>query len=273
MRILVRALPLLLAAFVCATAIAETGTRTLVNRLAKHADFRVRVRAALELGKTEDHSVRPPLEKALRDRNPAVRAAAAAALNVLGDPRAIPALRRLARDESSSVRAQAKASATALEKLKDQPKPKVLVQLGDVSANQTVKREKGSRRLLGQFKRSSSKSLRRLPGVRVLPDSVDPQRAARGQSVPVVMVTGRVHRAELSREGDSLVCSAKVEFVIHKMPGGAIASLFSGSARGKTSARVARDRKKVAELRRDVVEAAVASAMRRAPHAILAAAK
>ena len=75
----------------------------------------------------------------------------------------------------------------------------------------------------------------------------------------------------MRREGDSVVYSAKVEYVVHRMPERAIASLVSGSARGKASSSVMQDEKRLAALRLDVLSAAVASAMRRAPEAIRAA--
>src|ERR1700722_14639558 len=63
-------------------------------------DFRLRVSAALTLGKTHAEGARPLLEQALSDAPPAVRTAAAAALAVYGDPLAIPALAR-AKDDAS----------------------------------------------------------------------------------------------------------------------------------------------------------------------------
>ena len=57
-------------------------------------DFRVRVTAALALGRSRDVTVRPLLERALSDANAAVRTAAAAALGVLGDVGAVAALQR-----------------------------------------------------------------------------------------------------------------------------------------------------------------------------------
>ena len=56
--------------------------------LAIGTDFRLRVAAALSLGKSKSAGARPALEKALGDPNPAVRAAAAAGLGASGDPAA-----------------------------------------------------------------------------------------------------------------------------------------------------------------------------------------
>src|SRR4051794_33153923 len=57
----------------------------LTRALVTGADFRLRVSAALSLGKTRSKAAVPALTNALDDAHPAVRAAAAAALGVLGD--------------------------------------------------------------------------------------------------------------------------------------------------------------------------------------------
>src|SRR5262249_17354866 len=63
---------------------------------------RIRVAAALALGKSKSPGARPALEKALGDAHPAVRSAAAAALGTLGDARAIPALKTALGTESDA---------------------------------------------------------------------------------------------------------------------------------------------------------------------------
>src|ERR1041385_635192 len=86
----------------------------LLQKLARGPDFRVRVSAALQLGKTKSAIARSALETALDDENAAVRAAAAAALKVIGDPTAINALARHENDGSAAVRSQIKTSLAAL---------------------------------------------------------------------------------------------------------------------------------------------------------------
>ena len=61
----------------------------LIQKLEEGSDFRVRVQAALELGKTHGRSARLALETALDDENAAVRAAAAAGLKVMRNPDAL----------------------------------------------------------------------------------------------------------------------------------------------------------------------------------------
>lgn len=82
-------------------------------------DFRVRVQAAFALGNTRDASVRPALERALSDQNPAVRAAAATSLGRLGSPRSMSALQRARRDSSAAVR---RAAEGAIRELEERPR-------------------------------------------------------------------------------------------------------------------------------------------------------
>jgi hypothetical protein len=76
--------------------------------LTEHANFKVRVQAALVLGKLHDPSASTCLTKAFADQNPSVRAMAAQALGQLGDVANAEALQMLAtRDSDAFVRAQA----------------------------------------------------------------------------------------------------------------------------------------------------------------------
>ena len=76
--------------------------------LTDHANFKVRVQAALVLGKLHDPSASTCLTKAFADQNPSVRAMAAQALGQLGDVANAEALQMLAtRDIDAFVRAQA----------------------------------------------------------------------------------------------------------------------------------------------------------------------
>jgi len=278
MRRVLRALALGVVLLVAATTTARSSVSELIQKLERGEDFRVRVAAALELGKRKQSAARRPLERALADENPAVRAAAAAALRVLGDRRALKALRERLNDPSQAVRSQIESSIAALEP--DEPaegsqaaaaRAEVLVQLGEISAPHDQELPKQARaKLLKHFRRDSRKNLGQLPGVQVLPD-VSGAATQTGRSLPLVMVTGRLRSAKMTQEGDQVVYSAKVEYIMHRMPGRAIASLVSGSAKAKAESAVARDEKRLAELRQEAVSAAISSAMRRAPDAIRAA--
>jgi HEAT repeats len=78
-----------------------------VHDLASSSDFRVRVSAALEIGRSKPPGAREALEAALNDSHAAVRVAAAEALGSLEERAAVPALQdHLASDSSANVRAQ-----------------------------------------------------------------------------------------------------------------------------------------------------------------------
>ena len=249
-----------------APVLAKPALDELIGQLKEGKDFRVRVQAALQLGKTMDPAALAPLVGALDDDNASVRAAAVAALESLGDMRAIPPLKEHRLDRSEAVRKQIKSSLAELEAQGlDAPKPKVLVKLGIMKNGSGVK----SKRIESDLASASRQKLGELPGVKVLLEGDD----GAGRKTPVVMVTGSVEQLKASREGSAIIYTAKVEYVLHTMPEQSIAAKVSGSASAQASEQEANDQVKSAQLRKDVLEAAIASALRRAPPALLAAAR
>jgi hypothetical protein len=252
-------------------ALAKPGTSELVARLRSGGDFRVRVQAALQLGRSEQIKAVAPLVDALDDPHASVRAAAAAGLKMLGDPRALGALKQHRLDPSDPVRAQVHDAIAALEVERDEPevKPKVFVKLGDVRNGTSVKSPAIEKTILTQ----SRKNLDELPGIEVLPNDDEVVAAAEEQDIPVVMVTTSIQKLSASREGNSIVYSANIEYLVHSMPDQVIAARVAGSASTSASEKDAKDKAKSAALRREVVEAAVKSALARASAALIAAAR
>jgi hypothetical protein len=210
----------------------------------------------------------------LEDANAAVRAACAAALRVLGDTRALPALERARNDESSAVKAQIESTITALEQRKNQGKGgqgrasgQVLVQVGQVR-NATTRQVGG---LVAELKSRSRERLMSLPGVEVLSEQEDADATAKRRKVPVVMLTGHLRQLDERERGGEMEYAAQVEFIIHRMPGRSIQGKVSGSARVRGDLSRAKDAKQHAEMRRNVIEAAIDSAMKRAGEALAAA--
>jgi hypothetical protein len=260
------ALASLLVVIVSATPAFAKPLDELIGQLRDGKDFRVRVQAALQLGKSMDPAAFNPLVAALDDDNASVRAAAVAALESLGDTRAIAPLKEHRLDRSDAVRKQIKSSLAELESQGlDAPKPKVLVKLGIMKNGSGVK----SKRIESDLAQASRQKLGELPGVKVLNEGDD----GAGRKTPVVMVTGSVEQLKASREGSAIVYSAKVEYVLHTMPEQSIAAKVSGSASAQASEQEANDQARSAQLRKDVLEAAIASALRRAPPALIAAAR
>jgi HEAT repeats len=259
--------------FSVSSALATPGLDELVDQLKTGADFRVRVSAALQLGKSLTGDAAAPLEAALDDPNASVRAAAAAALKNLGDQKALEVLKAHRGDRSEAVRAQVHAAIKSLEEERvTGPRTKVLVKIGIMKNESGVK----SKKIESELADSSRRKLGELPGVRVL--ASDGSGSGNGSNskpstLPVVMVTGNVSELKASREGRSITYSASVEYVLHTMPEQSIAAKVSGRASATASEQDSGDADKLAELRRSVLEAAIASALRRAPPALLAAAR
>jgi hypothetical protein len=269
MRRLAALAALVLAPLVAAAPASAQPVSELIQKLEQGADFRVRVQAALELGKSTGRPSRLALESALDDENAAVRAAAAAGLKVMKDPAALPALRAHQGDPSAAVRAQIKNSIESLRAASDAAagggkKPEVQVMMGKIRSTSTTTSE--------DVARASKQKLGELPGVAVVEESAAPPPPSR-KDVPTVMLTGRVKQLEQSRVGTSVIYLASIEFVLHKMPGQTIKGVVSGSARATGSADEVADARALADLRRSALEAAIDSAVRRAPQALRAAAQ
>lgn len=257
----------------------DSSVATLARKLEQGPDFRIRVQAALELGKSTSRrdQARAALEVGLEDANAAVRAACAAALRVLGDVGALPALRRAQEDESSAVKAQIAGTIAALEQKArgdtgssaGHSRGQVLVQVGQV--RNATKREVGG--LVQEFKTHSKERLQALPGIELLHEQDDPDATARRRKQPVVMLTGHLRQLDERERGGEMEYAAEVEFIIHRMPGRSIQGKVSGSARVRSGLAEVKSAKQQAELRRNVIEAAIDSAMKRAAEALVAAAK
>jgi hypothetical protein len=253
-------------------ALGEPSVRDLLRQLQGGEDFRVRVQAALSLGKTGDEQVIEPLVKALDDENASVRAAAAAALKNMGNRRAIPALKQHRLDRSEAVRNQVNAAIAALESSEadSDGTPKVLVKLGVMKNGSSVK----SSKIETQLASSSRRTLAGLPGIAVVAEEqADADSGSSSNKLPMVMVSGKIQELKASREGTTIIYSASVEYIVHTMPEHSIAAKVSGSAKATASEQEAKDKTRSAELRKAVLEAAIASALRRAPSALMAAAK
>jgi hypothetical protein len=247
---------------------APPSVRELIERLARSDDFRVRVQAALELGKSAEPDALDPLIRALDDQNASVRTAAAAALGQLGDEAAIPALKEKRLDRSESVRKQIQATLAALTaEPSGDPPARLLVKIGAMRNQTAVK----SRQIEAELEKESRKKLDELPGVRVIARSDEATQSAK--QLPVVMVSGHIQKLQASRDGTDVVYSASVEYILHTMPDQSIAAKVSGSASGSLTRDEAKNQARAAELRHQVLGAAIASALRRAPRALLAAAR
>lgn len=262
---------LLAVLFLHSAAMARPSVADLVDKLRGNGDFRIRVQAALELGKAEPSKALLPLVVALEDRHASVRAAAAAALKALGDPEALSALEQHRFDSSDPARRQIQQAIESLRAAAPQavPKPQLLVKLGPLQNGTRVKSPTIERTILVESRRK----LDELPGIEVLPSDASLSGYGHREDIPVVLVTTSIQKLSAVRDGDSIVYSANIEYLVHTMPDETIAARVAGSASTSASEQDAKSKTKSAELRREVVEAAVKSALRRASSALLAAAR
>jgi hypothetical protein len=229
------------------------------------SDFRLRVSAALALGKSKSPLARGPLEEQLaKDDQEAVRAAAAAGLGALGEPAAVPALERAAaNDKSSSVRETAKAS---LEKLRSSKtsapagNARVLVKIGKLLNKSGVK----GADMVGRFKGATRAEAQKIPGVEVLADGADARAAGKSRGLPVLVLDGTLR--DLSPRGKGGL-GAEVEYIVKREQS------LKGSVKGKGAVEdgaSTRDAAAEKELQDQAMAAAVESALRGAPAVILA---
>jgi hypothetical protein len=132
-----RALALLCAAWLLAGRPAVAGKVEELSRiLAEDASFKVRVQAALLLGKLGDRGAAEALIRALGDDHKMVRGTAAQSLGRLGAPEAVPALRALiARERDGFVRGQAEKALAALGPAQGEPsgRGKIYLRFGPFS--------------------------------------------------------------------------------------------------------------------------------------------
>lgn len=242
-------------------ALARPTIDALSTRLKESQDFRVRVQAALELGRSKEADALEPLTDALDDTNPSVRAAAAAALGKLGDTRAVPALEHHRQDPARTVNNQVEAALAALAQVA--PAPHIHVRLGSVHNGTSVHSPAIEQHILDE----STRKLRELPGVDVVSEE------GGDATSPEVMITTSIQKLAAARDGDAIVYSASIEYIVHTLPDQTIMARVSGSASSAATEGEARDRTRSAAIRGEVIEAAIRSALSRASRAISAAAR
>jgi hypothetical protein len=237
---------------------------SLRRDLASGADFRLRVGAALALGKTHARAAVGPLVGALDDVNPAVRVAAAAALGVLGQREACDALRaHLDRESSPAVRVQLESALAKLESVKEKEAAgaRVLVKVGELR-NLTGAR---GERLAARFRGTTRARAAELPGVELVSEASEGRHEAESRKLPLLILDGVLNQLSQGANGEQMMVSAKVEYVFRKMPEHALTGSVTGTARALDSSKTVSDQDRVAQLELQALEGAIESAMRGAP--------
>lgn len=234
-------------------------------------DFRVRLAAALTLGKAKPPDARALLEKALSDPHPAVRTAAAAALGSLGDPAAIPAVEHhLSTEGSPSVQSQLRTTLASLRGSSAAHSGKWIVQLGNMHNATSVRGEQ-----LAQVLRTSAvQRAASIPGAVVANDTQSALREAQSQHIPVLLLDGSVTRLlQKPQGGGQIGVSAAVEFSVRKIPEHVLKASLSGAATSIGTASSMTTRERVSALQDQAVDGAVESALRGADRGLALAAQ
>ena len=247
--------------------------------LGESTDFRVRVSAALYLGRTKPPGAREALEHALGDAHSAVRVAAATALGALGDPAAINALaRRTQVEPSASVKAQIQSTIDRLHRgVAAEQAPadgggrtlganvRYLVKLGAMR-NPTGVRGDELRQVLHAAVRSRAHGIRGA----VVVDGADPAILAQAaeRHLPVITLDGSLMQLTESRIEGSVQVQARVEFAVRREQ--ILRGTLSGAATTFGSTPTLTDQGRRA-LQDDAVDGAVQSALRGADQGLVAA--
>jgi hypothetical protein len=273
---------LVFAALVAAphAAIADDPGANAERELAQSSDFRVKVGAALIIGRLKPAGARDSLEGGLNDGHPAVRAASAAALAQLGDWAAVPALERHAGSESSaSVKAQMQSTVEQLRKAQaaaaaaaqaaapapaaapdDSPKQlsagvKYVVKIGTMRNGSGVRGD-DLRRVLHDAARSRAHALR---GAAITDGDAATMKQAAKRHLPVFTIEGAVTQIIESRDGANVQVQAKVEFTLKQ--DSSLKGTLSGSATTLAESQTLSDAGR-SKLEDDAVDGAVQSALR-----------
>ncbi len=249
---------------------ANSGIELLFQQM-KARDFRVRVQAALLLGKLAQPTALPILQGGLKDSSAAVRAASAAALGIFGDPSALSALAQVKRDPSLAVRRTAVKSIRRLHsemraEKSERSNAEVYVQLAEAPRSAFRSPE-----AFAAAVQATRKALRKMKGVALLRPSEDPQQMEQKQEAPVLVLQPSIQRLQTRAQGEKLIVSASVEFVVQGNASNSILGRLSGTA---SAAGLKAENRGQAALRLEgqAVGAAARSAIDRAKAALLRAA-
>ena len=259
---------------VTSLAIAQDAAGALRD-LAESPDFRVRVSAALFLGRTKPVGAREALEHGLSDGHPTVRVAVAAALGALGDPAAVGALaRRLSSESSASVAAQIHTAIDRLRKgVADEqapsegarrglgPEVRYLVRLGAMR-NPSGVRGEDLRRVLHEAAVSRAHGLKGAAVVAEGQSDMLAQAAAR--HLPVITLDGSLTQILESKVAGTVQVQARVEFAVRRDQ--TLKGTLSGAATTFGSSPSITDQSR-RQLQDDAVDGAVQSALRGADQA------
>ena len=226
----------------------------LCRALTSDASFRVRLQAAVVLGKLGDKRAEPALEDALGDVNETVRGMAAQVLGDLGGERAVPALKRAQRDHSPFVREKALAALEKImpmpavatkEKEMEHPAPSgtVHIELGGVGLKARAPAE-----LKEHLRTLLARELMHTPGVSI-----------QGKGTNGYLLESSITQMTKKNVDNMVEISCEVSFIVGKLPSRAMVMMTTGGATVQAS-RVGFRPGQESAMQRDALEGAVKGA-------------
>ena len=217
-----RSLIVLLVAVGPATARADRVDR--LAKLLRHESYKVRLQAAIGLGKLKNPRGVPPLIQALRDSEYTVRGLAAAALGSIGDSRATAPLRSmLSRESHPFVKSQVKKAISKLRSGGSPANARFYLKVGKIGN----KSGKGGRSLADALSGALLKEFRGVAGVTTT--SPSPQ-ALRSGKMKGFVLDGAVLRATARPSGGGVEISCTIKVSLSTYPGNSMKAFYSGGA-------------------------------------------
>ncbi|HZS41284.1 MAG TPA: HEAT repeat domain-containing protein [Polyangia bacterium] len=235
---------------VCVAALLATDARAdrvddLTRALITDPSWRVRLQAAVVLGKLHDRRAAPALERALRDPNESVRGLAAQLLGDLGTEDYAPALERARMDSSAFVRDRAEQSLLKLRPqaaaTRDAPPGSLHVEVGGIGA----KGRNVSPELTRRLREFILRELARTPGLTI-----------EGKPLSGFLIDSAITSVSRKNTDNWVEISCEVSLIVGRLPSKSMVMMTSGGATVQTPKMGFRPEKEQA-LQVDALEGAV----------------
>jgi hypothetical protein len=193
----------------------------LCRTLTHDSSWRVRLQAAVVLGKLHDRRAVHSLLRALSDENATVRAGSAQVLGQLGDARAVAALERARRDGSSFVRDKARlaldqlhASAAATRRAHASATHTLHVEVGGIGMKAHAPKE-----LAAVLRELIIRELERTPGVTL-----------EGKPLSGFLIDGSITNVSRRTTAQWVEITCEVSMIVGRLPSRAMVMMTSGGA-------------------------------------------
>ncbi|MCB9558685.1 MAG: HEAT repeat domain-containing protein [Deltaproteobacteria bacterium] len=198
----------------------------LIRLLETDDSYKVRLQAAMALGRLKDRRGIPALIQALKDPQHVVRGMSAASIGQIADPRGVPALKLLLRREQHSfVIEQAK---KALAGLSQPDSGRFFVQVRKIKNSAG----RGGPELATRFQQELTAEFGKAPGVVTRWPSGGMPSATQLKQRKMIgfVIDGAINQLTVSKSGNSLTLSCAVRVSLSTFPGNSMKGFYSGGA-------------------------------------------